>query len=346
MFILLNINYKKKILIINSNFINMFIDTNNNYDPHKTIFINQNERESASKENLMNDNEIEKLNDDIDSLSKSINEHLNLSHSNTGSTASLSSYPLAPRSRSNNPLSPQTRTPSHSTQNIASTPSHSTQNLASSPIPTTAPIQAKLQSSAQTSASFEVSAQDKPQSSAPNPTPNPPPVEAPIQDKPQSSAPYPPPVEAPIQDKPQSSAPNPTPNPTPNPPPNPPPIEAPIQDKPQSHSPSSSPSKKSDTSNQNFNTIDLESTMCEYCHEKIIGSMINANKKFYHIKHFICSSCSTSLCNVTFHVIDDNLFCNDCYNNKCGVKCAFCNEYINGVSIGLNIYIFISRTIN
>ena len=284
----------------------MFIDTNNNYDPHKTIFINQNERESASKENLMNDNEIEKLNDDIDSLSKSINEHLNLSHSNTGSTASLSSCPLAPRSRSNNPLSPQTRTPSHSTQNIASTPSHSTQNLASSPIPTTAPIQAKLQSSAQTSASFEVSAQDKPQSSAPNPTPNP----------------------------------------TPNPPPNPPPIEAPIQDKPQSHSPSSSPSKKSDTSNQNFNTIDLESTMCEYCHEKIIGSMINANKKFYHIKHFICSSCSTSLCNVTFHVIDDNLFCNDCYNNKCGVKCAFCNEYINGVSIGLNIYIFISRTIN
>ncbi|ORY11860.1 LIM-domain-containing protein [Neocallimastix californiae] len=58
--------------------------------------------------------------------------------------------------------------------------------------------------------------------------------------------------------------------------------------------------------------------------------MVKANNKFYHQRHFLCSSCNKSLCNEAYQVVDDNLFCINCYNNQCGIKCAFCNQYIDG----------------
>jgi len=289
---LYNLPKKKK----KFNKIKIKIDTNEDYDPHKTIYVDQNKKESTTENKMISDNEVEKLNEDIEDLSKNINDHLKLSRSNVGkSTSSLSSNPLAPRGSTNNllrgssgnllgsnPLAPR-----GSSGNLLGTnplaPRASSGNLLA-----TQPSQAK--------------------------TP------APVQSKPQEPTPAPVPAPAPVQSKPQEPAPA--------------PVPAPVQSKPQepTPTPTSAPKSNTNNSNQNSSSNTTKST-CAFCHETIAGTMVKANNKFYHQRHFLCSSCNKSLCNEAYQVVDDNLFCINCYNNQCGIKCAFCNQYIDGVII-------------
>jgi len=273
-------------------------NTNENYDPHKTIFVDQNKKESTTENKMISDNEVEKLNEDIEDLSKNINDHLKLSRSNVGkSTSSLSSNPLAPKgSRSNllrgssgnllgsNPLAPR-----GSSSNL----------LGSNPL-------------APRASSSNLLATQPTQSKAPAPAPAP----APTQSTPQAPAPAPAP--APVQSKPQAPAPAPAP--------------APVQSKPQESTPTpvSAPKSNTNNSNENSSSNSTKSTICAFSHETIAGTMVKANGKLYHQRHFLCSSCNKSLCNESYHVVDDNLFCLGCYNNQCGVKCASCNQYIDG----------------
>jgi len=210
----------------------------NNEDPHKTIFVqNGNKQERLT----MNQEEVEKLNEDISQLSKNINDHLKMSHSNI-----------------------------------------------QTPAPAPAPA------------------------SIPTPTP----------------APAPPPAAVH--------------SPAPTPAPAPPPAAAPTP-APAATNPSSTDGNKSDNG---FNKLDKDTEICvqptnlnpdrskpiycEYCHEKIVGSILSSGKKFYHPKHFMCGECNCPLNGKPFFEVDALVLCVNCYNNQHGVKCAFCNEFITG----------------
>ncbi|OUM64107.1 hypothetical protein PIROE2DRAFT_22146, partial [Piromyces sp. E2] len=69
---------------------------------------------------------------------------------------------------------------------------------------------------------------------------------------------------------------------------------------------------------------------CQYCHEKIVGSILSSGKKFYHPRHFLCGGCNCPLNGKPFFEIEDQPYCVTCYNDQHGVKCAFCNEFITG----------------
>jgi len=98
----------------------------------------------------MNQDEVEKLNEDIDQLSKNINDHLKMAHSNYGSTTSISSNksnPLAP-GRSN-PLAPSSRAQSQNSLAPRPAPSQPKPQVPiSTPAPSSTPAPAPVQTPA------------------------------------------------------------------------------------------------------------------------------------------------------------------------------------------------------
>jgi len=234
----------------------------NNEDPHKTIFVqNGNKQEKQT----MNQEEVEKLSEDINQLSKNINDHLRMSHSN-----------------------------------IQTPPA---------PAPTSTPAPASIPT--------------------PTPAPAPPPasIQAPVPTPAQPPAPAPAPAPAPVSAAKPAPAPAPTPAAT---------------------NPASSDNgfNKLDKDTEicvqptNLNIDRSKPIYCEYCHEKIVGSILSSGKKFYHPKHFMCGQCNCPLNGKPFFEVDELVLCVNCYNNQHGVKCAFCNEFITGVCI---IYIYFSN---
>jgi len=270
--------------------------SNNSFDPHKTIYVDQNK-----KENTQND----KIYNEVQQLSKSIS-NLRASRSNMGSSSSLFSNPLAPRS---NPLAPQKSQTSLLTKQTSTLGHSSITAPEATPVPVATPAPAPA--------------------AAPAPPPASAPVETPVPAK-QTPAP-PPPTSAPIPAPAPAPAPVATPVPTKQTPAPPPPTSAPTSaPAPVNQAPAPAPAEKTNTSSQNDTPIDRKNVICAACNEKITGSIVSADNKFYHQRHFICSKCSKSLCNSIFNVIDDTLYCIDCYNDKCGIKCASCNQYIDG----------------
>ena len=305
------------------------IDSTTSEDPHKTIYIDQSNNEKTA----MNQEEVDKLNEDINQLSKNINEHLQMSHNENGSTNNLNSN-TGPTSNL------QAKTGSSSNLLGSQSKSGSSSNLLGrNPL---APSRNQSQTN--------VLLSSKPSSQAPPPS--------------QPSSQAPPPSQPTSQAPPTSQSQNSTPAPAsapasaPAPAPAPAPAAASAPAKPEPSTQSNNANNNSSNDN-GFDKLDPNTEVCvqptnltpdrskpiycEHCHEKIVGSILSSGKKFYHPRHFLCGGCNCELNGKPFFEVDEKPFCVNCYNNQHGVKCAFCNEFITGVSISLIIYIYINR---
>ncbi|CAO3631262.1 unnamed protein product [Mucor hiemalis] len=75
----------------------------------------------------------------------------------------------------------------------------------------------------------------------------------------------------------------------------------------------------------------LFSLHCDFCHEPIENSAINALGKHYHEDHFCCTACRKPFGDkAAFMVHEDKPYCQDDYMKICGKKCSGCGQYISG----------------
>lgn len=64
---------------------------------------------------------------------------------------------------------------------------------------------------------------------------------------------------------------------------------------------------------------------CCSCQQKILGEVINALKKTWHVSCFLCSSCKQPIRNNTFHLEDGLPYCERDYYSLFGTSCHGCD---------------------
>lgn len=67
---------------------------------------------------------------------------------------------------------------------------------------------------------------------------------------------------------------------------------------------------------------------CAYCGGGILGEMITALGKTYHVECFICGSCHKPIGTSNFYEHKSDVLCEPCYQNICCPKCAVCTKPI------------------
>lgn len=74
---------------------------------------------------------------------------------------------------------------------------------------------------------------------------------------------------------------------------------------------------------------------CHKCGGPIVHDTVRANEASYHPDCFVCVQCKKPLSG-TFFTRDGQVFCNEDFQQRFGVKCGKCNEYVNGSYVQLN----------
>lgn len=71
--------------------------------------------------------------------------------------------------------------------------------------------------------------------------------------------------------------------------------------------------------------------LCAHCHAEIGDkSYAKVGELAYHVEHFICGECSTTLAGKKFKSLQQKVYCLDCYSDKFAITCAGCKLKILG----------------
>ncbi|RVE65775.1 hypothetical protein OJAV_G00120200 [Oryzias javanicus] len=68
---------------------------------------------------------------------------------------------------------------------------------------------------------------------------------------------------------------------------------------------------------------------CAYCHQKILGEIMNALKQTWHVSCFVCTACQQPIRGNTFHMEDGQPYCERDYNTLFGTPCNGCQYPID-----------------
>ena len=72
--------------------------------------------------------------------------------------------------------------------------------------------------------------------------------------------------------------------------------------------------------------VDIKSKgTCAACNKPILGRMITAMNKPWHIEHFVCVQCNKELSNSAFYGYNGKPYCDRCYQEMFAPRCAYCN---------------------
>ncbi|XP_032766264.1 four and a half LIM domains protein 1 [Rattus rattus] len=76
---------------------------------------------------------------------------------------------------------------------------------------------------------------------------------------------------------------------------------------------------------------------CVKCNKPITSGGVSYQDQPWHSECFVCVNCSKELSEQRFTVLDDKIFCVDCYKNFIAKKCAGCKNPITGFGKGSNV---------
>ena len=75
--------------------------------------------------------------------------------------------------------------------------------------------------------------------------------------------------------------------------------------------------------------VDIKSKgTCAACNKPILGRMITAMNKPWHIEHFVCVLCNKELSSSAFYGYDGKPYCERDYQEMFAPRCAYCNGAI------------------
>uniref|UniRef100_A0A5S6QN20 Actin-binding LIM protein 1 n=1 Tax=Trichuris muris TaxID=70415 RepID=A0A5S6QN20_TRIMR len=69
---------------------------------------------------------------------------------------------------------------------------------------------------------------------------------------------------------------------------------------------------------------------CEGCKKKCSGDILKTEDKYFHVKCFVCSACREPLNQSGFFLEAGSVYCPRDYHARFGVRCAVCNQFIEG----------------
>jgi hypothetical protein len=77
-------------------------------------------------------------------------------------------------------------------------------------------------------------------------------------------------------------------------------------------------------------SAELFAARCAACGKPVSGRYVAAEGRAYHPEHFICASCQSPLEGQSYVPQDSLLYCQRCYRERFGVRCAVCGLAIEG----------------
>ncbi|KAK7494065.1 hypothetical protein BaRGS_00014723 [Batillaria attramentaria] len=80
---------------------------------------------------------------------------------------------------------------------------------------------------------------------------------------------------------------------------------------------------QSDMNRQGVNT--KKKGVCAACNKPIVGQVIAALGKTWHVEHFVCAHCEQPLGTSNFYERDSQAYCEQDYHNLFAPRCAYCN---------------------
>lgn len=80
---------------------------------------------------------------------------------------------------------------------------------------------------------------------------------------------------------------------------------------------------QSDMSKQGVNT--KTKGLCAACNQPVVGQVITALGKIWHIEHFMCAHCHETLGTKNFYERDGQAYCERDYHSLFAPRCAYCN---------------------
>eukprot|EP00026_Physarum_polycephalum_P007425 Phypoly_transcript_07485.p1 GENE.Phypoly_transcript_07485~~Phypoly_transcript_07485.p1 ORF type:complete len:486 (+),score=54.91 Phypoly_transcript_07485:161-1618(+) len=78
---------------------------------------------------------------------------------------------------------------------------------------------------------------------------------------------------------------------------------------------------------------ELFCSRCAHCDEPITGKCVTALNRKWHADHFICGQCLGPFPGGTFFEKEGRPYCDNCFHNAFGARCAGCNQSIKGECI-------------
>jgi len=68
--------------------------------------------------------------------------------------------------------------------------------------------------------------------------------------------------------------------------------------------------------------------ICSHCRQPILGEVMTAMGKTFHIDHFICSNCQVPIGTKSFYEVEGQVQCEGCYRSTMCPRCAHCDGII------------------
>ena len=93
--------------------------------------------------------------------------------------------------------------------------------------------------------------------------------------------------------------------------------------------------------------VDIKSKgTCAACNKPILGKMITAMNKPWHIEHFACVQCNKELSTNAFYGYNGKPYCERDYQEMFAPRCAYCNGAIIDVRKCVYICIYLSMYVS
>lgn len=153
------------------------------------------------------------------------------------------------------------------------------------------------------------------------------PVQKPVQEPPKPAQEPPKPVQEPPKPSPEPPKPvQEPPKPAPEPPKPAPELPQPVTTS--APPPSDDLDKLLDNLNSQMNNIDVTGPAsrgtCGTCNQPILGEIIQAMGKTFHPEHWVCYKCRDPLGTRSFYEVNEQPFCENCFQSSFCPKCAHC----------------------
>eukprot|EP00112_Aurelia_sp_Birch-Aquarium-sp1_P012577 Seg2645.3 transcript_id=Seg2645.3/GoldUCD/mRNA.D3Y31 product="Actin-binding LIM protein 1" protein_id=Seg2645.3/GoldUCD/D3Y31 len=79
----------------------------------------------------------------------------------------------------------------------------------------------------------------------------------------------------------------------------------------------------------------MDETFCGKCNKICYGEVLEAHGEFFHQNCFKCKACLRELMTNGFFLFENEFYCTNDYNKLFGIKCAGCDNFIEGESISI-----------
>jgi paxillin len=72
----------------------------------------------------------------------------------------------------------------------------------------------------------------------------------------------------------------------------------------------------------------MQKGCCHACNKPIVGQVVTALGKTWHMEHFTCTHCNRELATQNFFDRDGKPYCEADYHELFSPRCAYCNKPI------------------